>query len=138
MKNLLIFALLALSANSKAAYREAECMAQAMFAEARGQGQQGILAVAHVVKTRMRIEQKSSCSVTRKGQFVRARLPARLRGMYLQTALDVLLDKTIDPTNGATHFFRRGSKTPFWYDESRSLIIGDHVFVNVAAYATNQ
>ena len=138
MKNLLMLAMLGFSGGADAYSRDALCMAQTMYAEAHGQSKQGVLAVAHVVKNRTKIEKKSACAVTRRGQFVRHGIPAKLRTDYLKTVQQVLNGKTHDPTGGATHFFRRGSRTPAWFHRRGSKRIGDHIFVTVASYVAKK
>lgn len=118
-----------------------ECMALAMYWEARGEGRAGMLAVGSVVMNRVHDERfpANVCSVVRQGgetapcQFSwwcdgRSDRPAQdaLWSESRETAREVLTGEPDDPTDGALYFHHESIEPP-WQKE-RTVSIGSHVF----------
>lgn len=133
-KSLLAAVALALiSFSSPALANSRNCLADVIYAEARGEGYTGQVAVAEVVVNRMNSGKfgGSICGVARaKGQF--AKRPAiKEHGAY-QTALNVaqsVIDGSAPKvTNGAT-YFHTTAVSPSWSKKfKRTKKIGVHVF----------
>lgn len=110
---------------------EVACLAATLYHEARGEGVEGLQAVAHVALNRKQARNwpGTICGVVRQpGQF--AYRPAPKNDAYeeaVRVAANALAGKTTDPTNGATYFF--SGRAPGW---SRGMTttarIGGHVF----------
>lgn len=112
------------------------CVARAVYHEARGEGVEGMVAVAHVVRNRVADPgfPSTPCRVVnQRAQFSWTRtLPAvDDRDSFdaaLEIAVGVLTGVVPDPTGGATHFHTR-SHRPWWADRLDMVAsIGGHVF----------
>lgn len=118
-----------------------ECLALAMYFEARGEGKDGMLAVGAVVMNRVANDQfpNDVCSVVREGgetapcQFSwwcdgRSDRPksAVLWDESRETAGELLSGQAPDPTGGALYFHHESIEPP-WQKE-RTVTIGGHVF----------
>jgi N-acetylmuramoyl-L-alanine amidase len=104
-----------------------DCVADTVYYEARGEGEQGMRAVAHVIYNRAREEGVSPCIIVRRpNQFARG--PSRPRDSLWQQARRISLNPGWDLTRGATYFHNR-SVRPYWI---RRLIVtfsfGGHIF----------
>ncbi len=118
-----------------------DCMALAMYWEARGEGRDGMIAVGSVVLNRIEHEQfpDDTCSVIREGgetapcQFSwwcdgrsdRPK-PDAVWEESLEVARDVLTGESDDPTNGALYFHHDSIEPP--WEKERTATIGSHIF----------
>lgn len=110
-----------------------QCLADVVYAEARGETRQGQLAVAEVVMNRVGKSgfSGSVCGVVRqKGQFA-PRVRVSENGAYkkaLAVADDVLSGRAPKVTNGAMYFHTPAVK-PSWSKRfKRTNRIGSHIF----------
>lgn len=104
-----------------------DCVADTVYYEARGEGEEGMRAVAHVIYNRAEKEGVSPCIiVNRPAQFATG--PSRPGDYFWQQALRIAQNPGPDLTNGATHFHNLTVR-PYWI---RSLIVtfrfGGHIF----------
>jgi N-acetylmuramoyl-L-alanine amidase len=114
------------------------CLAEAVYFEARGTGDQGALAVAYVVKNRKESRKFPStiCGVVKEGcQFsyqcdgrpeVLADKAERARA--IRTAEAVLAGDTSDPTGGALFFHSSGARPGWFASRPRVGEIAGNVF----------
>jgi N-acetylmuramoyl-L-alanine amidase len=118
-----------------------DCMALAMYWEARGEGREGMVAVGSVVMNRMEDERfpDDVCSVIRQGgetapcQFSwwcdgrsdRPK-PGALWSESREVARELLSEQVKDPTNGAIYFHHESIDPPWEKERTRS--IGSHIF----------
>jgi N-acetylmuramoyl-L-alanine amidase len=134
---------------------EQECLARAIYHEARGEDRHGRLAVAHAVLNRRGQPQfkPTICEVIRQGaadgsagcQFSWAcdGKPGRPRNEEphaesLALAAEVLAGRTEDPTGGAMWFHTTDTAPPSWTRElTRTATFGNHVFYKSSRTATN-
>ena len=120
---------------------EQQCLAQAMYWEARGEGRHGMIAVGWTVLNRMSSPSfpGTPCSVVHQGgerapcQFSywcdgKSDRPRDLRSWRsaLMIAAELLTDPPRDPTDGALYFHNRRVRTP--RHRVRTARIGAHVF----------
>ncbi|WP_313353227.1 cell wall hydrolase [Paracoccus sp. (in: a-proteobacteria)] len=112
-----------------------QCLAEALYFEARGEGVQGQQAVAEVILNRVdhpRFPQTVCGVVNQRGQFTynkNARI--REKGTFARVqkvAMAALAGAPRTLTNGATYFHARGVK-PSWSKRfERTIRIGSHTF----------
>ncbi|MEA3033711.1 MAG: hypothetical protein QOH86_1727 [Sphingomonadales bacterium] len=117
---------------------ELECLAGAVYFEAKGEPLKGQLGVARVILNRTRSGRfpATACGVVKqRGQFsfVRGgRFPAIARGSAAwRTALAVAraaLDGHVESPAGKALFFHARSVSPGWRGVTRVAAIGNHVF----------
>lgn len=118
---------------ASASERERRCMAEMIYHEARGESQDGQIAVAEVIMNRVETPGYPStvCGVvTQKGQFSPMRKISDKLSLKRaeQIALLVMSGQTRDATHGATHFHTPGVK-PSWSGRmDRTARIGSHLF----------
>lgn len=141
-----ILAAAALFAAAGAAYADAPsptpqavaCLAEAVYHEARGQGDKGAVAVAHVVVNRRESADfpETVCAVVRDGCQFSYRCDgkpetfseARERIRAYRVAESVLTGASPDPTDGAL-FFHAAEIDPGWFgSRPRTAEIGGNVF----------
>jgi spore germination cell wall hydrolase CwlJ-like protein len=118
--------------------RQANCLAYAIYFEARGESRLGQIAVAQVVLNRLRHPRypKTICAViTDAGQFpwVTGDLTIRSNAQYRlarSIALHVMAGIFADPTGGSTHFYAPALVgAPAWATEAAfTVTIGGHMF----------
>ena len=115
--------------------RDLQCLAEALYFEARGEGSQGQRAVAEVILNRVDHPRfpKSVCGVVnQRGQFTynkNARI--REKGTYARVhkvALAALSGAPRTLTNGATYFHTRAVKPSWSRRFERTTRIGAHIF----------
>lgn len=104
-----------------------DCVADTVYYEARGEGEEGMRAVAHVIFNRAKQEGVSPCIIVRRpNQFAKG--PSRRKDSEWRLAKKVSLNPGWDLTRGATYFHNR-SVRPYWI---RSLKVtftwGGHIF----------
>ena len=104
-----------------------DCVANTIYYEARGEGEQGMRAVAHVIYNRAKQANTSPCKIVHKpGQFATG--PSRPHDAAWKRALRIAMNPGIDITRGAT-YFHNYTVRPSWI---RSLIVtykfGGHIF----------
>jgi spore germination cell wall hydrolase CwlJ-like protein len=104
-----------------------DCVADTVYYEARGEGEIGMRAVAHVIYNRANKEGVSPCIIVkRRGQFAKG--PSRPQDKLWRIAKQISINPGWDLTRGAT-FFHNRSVRPYWI---RSLKItfsfGGHIF----------
>jgi N-acetylmuramoyl-L-alanine amidase len=121
--------------------REIQCIAQAVYHEARGEPFEGQRAVAHIVINRAAVPKfpASICGVVyQRGQFssLRHRPPVVDRAAWavaLTVARLALEDRDGDPSRGATYFDHAGGRPPWLHAVVLIVVIGDHAFYREAS-----
>lgn len=111
-----------------------DCMAKAIYYEARGEGQRGMVAVGHVIVNRTKSDKYPSdiCDVVyQRNQFSWTRNPPKINNHGLmdkayEIAMKVLRGDTKDPTKGALSF-HSSSIDPGW-EKRPKAVIGNHIF----------
>ena len=132
MKKLIIIIAMSLPLTSKA-MSNVECLSSAMYHEARGEGEQGMIAVAHTILNRSHRYNLSVCHVLRKrGQFSfvkRGVLPHAPR-WYHMLALKAIrgYNRGIDSSKGATFFVLHKCKPKWLKGMKRTVRVGQHSF----------
>jgi spore germination cell wall hydrolase CwlJ-like protein len=104
-----------------------DCVADTIYYEARGEGEVGMRAVAHVIYNRAKEQGKNPCIiVAQPKQFARG--PSKPRDKQWQIAKRISMNPGADITKGATYFHNL-SVRPYWI---RSLQVtftwGGHIF----------
>jgi len=116
---------------------EVNCLAQNIYYEARGEGQSGMRAVAHVTMNRMRsrLFRSTVCGVVHQpSQFSWVRQGyASPRGPLWERAKEIALsvytgEDASDNTGGATYFHASSSRPSWSRRFSRTATIGGHIF----------
>lgn len=123
--------------------REVECLALTIYHESRGLNERGRMAVAHVVMNRMETSNRTVCAVVyerRRGQApqfswiirrdTRPREPDAWRDAR-QMASMMLVNRPVDITRGATHFYNPRMVRPDWARNRPVVQIGAHNFVRI-------
>ncbi|AUH34991.1 hydrolase [Paracoccus tegillarcae] len=114
-----------------------DCMAEALYFEARGEGRKGQAAVAEVILNRVKSSRfpNSVCGViNQRSQFsytIGGRKTIRSRGTYLrvrQVAETALSGGTGNLTNGATYFHTPAVRPAWSRRFQRTIQIGRHIF----------
>ncbi len=118
-----------------------------LIAEAVGEGDEGLAAVAWTILNRANEQGKTPQQVVNSGAYTgkkspgsaakRAQSDPKVRAKVEQIWNSVSTGKIPDPTGGATHYWAPqgmpGRKAPYWADEEASaagrLKIGNHVFL---------
>lgn len=131
----IIFALAMILSLNAYAKSEAECLAAAIWAEARGETFKGKIAVAHVILNRVAITEQDVCEVVHvKNQFSWTRSKADLQRAYAKSkeflglSEDLLMGQYDDPTKGATHFHTKAVRPKWIFGMQKTKIIGSHIF----------
>ena len=115
---------------------EIQCLARNIYWEARGEGQRGMRAVAHVTMNRVKsgLFRRTVCgTVYQGGQFswtTHRRSPSGNLWQTSQNIAEAVYTKedVTDPTHGATYFHARGAR-PGWANRfTRTITIGAHYF----------
>lgn len=122
---------------------QAQCLALAMYWEAKAEGRSGMRAVGHVVLNRTRDERfpDSPCAVVYEGgegrgcQFSwycdgRSDRPTEPRNWRVAQALaaELLSGQLDDTTQGSLFFHAKRLKTPWRVPRTKTVIVGNHVF----------
>ena len=122
---------------------EAECLALAMYFEARAEGREGMRAVGHVILNRMNDSRfpDSVCGVTQEGgskrgcQFSwycdgRSDSPTHRRSWTKAGALayQLLADRLSDTTEGALFYHATWIDVPWKRPREKTRVIGNHAF----------
>lgn len=102
-------------------------VASTVYAEARGEGEIGMRAVAHVIINRSKEKGVSPCIIVRQPkQFARG--PSKPKDKQWQIAKRISMNPGVDITKGATYFHNLTVR-PYWI---RSLKVtfrfGNHIF----------
>lgn len=114
-----------------------DCLAEALYFEARGEGRQGQAAVAEVILNRVKSSRfpNSVCGViNQRSQFsytIGGRKTIRNRGVYLrvrQVAENALSGGTGNLTGGATYFHTPAVRPAWSRRFQRTVQIGRHIF----------
>ena len=132
MKRLIIIVAMALPLPSKA-MSTVECMASATYHEARGEGEQGVIAVAHTILNRSRKSNLSVCQTLRKmGQFsfVKRGVLPHAPSEYTMLALQAIngYNRGMDKSKGATFFVFHKCKPKWLKGMKRTVRVGHHSF----------
>ena len=133
-----------------------ECLALNLYHEARGEGAEGKLAVAHVTLNRVNHSRypNTVCEVVYQAKVWTnsngESFPIRDKchfswycdgrddtprdyqtwGKSVSLAVQVLLGETQDPTEGATHYYNPNKVDPYWSDSYQQVAsIGNHLFL---------
>jgi len=122
---------------------QAQCLALAMYWEAKGEGRAGMRAVGHVVLNRTQDERfpDSPCAVVYQGgedrgcQFSwycdgRSDEPTEAGSWLTARALaqELLAGQLPDTTKGSLFFHARRLKTPWRVPRKKTITVGNHVF----------
>lgn len=104
-----------------------DCVADTVYYEARGEGEDGMRAIAHVIYNRAEKEGVSPCIIVRRPhQFATG--PSKPKDKQWQLAKKISIKPGKDLTRGAT-YFHNYSVRPYWI---RSLVVtfklGGHIF----------
>lgn len=138
MKKIILVTLLALLAATTSAAsegKEARCLAQAVYHEARGESLRGQRAVAHATLNRVRAEKwpDTICGVVNQpGQYSWHGKAKRISDQdayqqALKVATAAINGRSADPTRGATYFF--SGRAPGWARRfETTAVIGSHTF----------
>lgn len=104
-----------------------DCVADTVYYEARGEGEEGMRAVAHVIFNRAKQEGVSPCIIVRRpNQFAKG--PSRRKDSEWKLAKKVSLNPGWDLTRGATYFHNR-SVRPYWIKSLKvTFTWGGHIF----------
>ncbi len=125
---------------AKAENSEKQCLARAVYFEAKSESNLGKQAVAHVVLNRVKSKKfpNTVCGVvyqcSSKGcQFSWVRHKSKVSEMYnwnasLEAADDALNHLSRDPTNGALYFWSTRIKIPKHVRNKKHIRIGGHYF----------
>lgn len=111
-----------------------QCLSEALYFEARGEGSQGQRAVAEVILNRVDHPRfpKSVCGVVNQsGQFTYKKSRIREQGAYAraqQIAKAALTGAPRNLTDGATYFHTGGVKPKWSRTFERTTRIGSHIF----------
>lgn len=115
--------------------RDLQCLSEALYFEARGEGVQGQKAVAEVIMNRVDHPRfpKTVCGVVnQRGQFTYNKSGRiREKGTYARVqkvAMAALAGAPRTLTNGATYFHARGVKPSWSHRFERTIRIGSHTF----------
>lgn len=118
-----------------------------LIAEAVGEGDEGLTAVAYTILNRAREDGKTPQQIVNSGAYTGRSSPGSgakksqsdpaIRARVQEIWNNVSAGKVPDPTGGATHYWAPkgmpGKKDPYWADEEASpagrLKIGNHVFL---------
>jgi N-acetylmuramoyl-L-alanine amidase len=132
-----VFAYFLASDEARAASKDEKmCMALNIYHEARGEGSEGMIAVANVVVNRMRSKRypSTACAVVYQHKQFSWTLDPHLKPVLhfspeiLRIASLAVSGKLKDNTGGALHFHATRIK-PYWASSKReTAVIGNHVF----------
>ncbi len=117
--------------------KQVQCMAHAVYHEARGEPSAGQVAVAYVVKNRVGHPgfANSICGVVyQPHQFTNIRQTkpnknSKSWAYAVETSLRVLRGQAKDPTAGRKYFYAQAVVRPRWSAGKKKVIIGRHTFV---------
>jgi hypothetical protein len=136
---IVIFAyLLGAYTDAQAMDKEQQCIADAIYHEARGESFEGMLAVANVIVNRMKspLFPNTACGVVyQRKQFSWTLLPDKLStpvlnygGPILYISQLAMESRLIDITRGATHY-HADYVSPYWADSKVKVFsVGKHLF----------
>lgn len=104
-----------------------DCVANTVYYESRGEGVDGMRAVAHVILNRAKEQGVNPCIIVRQpNQFAKG--PARPKDKLWQLAKRISINPGSDLTRGAT-YFHNYTVRPYWI---RRLVVtlqlGGHIF----------
>jgi len=123
--------------------QERDCLALALYWEARGEGRQGMVAVGWVILNRVHSRDfpGTPCGVVRQGgerppcQFSfwcdgKSDRPRNGRSWNLAQIIsaELLLQPPPDPTGGSLYFHTTGVRPSWMRTQTRTVQIGSHVF----------
>lgn len=101
-------------------------VADVVYAEARGEGERGMLSVLHVINNRAKNWKLTKCKVVNQpGQFTRGK--RRPNDPQWQIAKRLVRNPGHDFTNGAMYFHNR-SVRPNWRSLRVVFSFGNHIF----------
>jgi len=123
------------------------CMAHAIYHESAAEPFESKLAVANVIKNRMKSDRwgNTACEVVLDpAQFSYLR-DARRRKLVIRNSIDyqafyesaviafhILEGRLYDPTNGANHYYNPSLAAPKWASKGTNVqIIGNHKFMHI-------
>jgi N-acetylmuramoyl-L-alanine amidase len=106
--------------------KEIQCVAIAIYEEARGESELGKKAIAHVIYNRAKHRELTPCQVIRQpGQFS-FKIKKSYKGRTWDSVYRIAQNPGIDPTAGA-YFFHNKRVKPGWHLK-KTAIIGGHLF----------
>lgn len=119
--------------------KQIECIAKAVYHEARGEPKIGQIAVAYSVINRRddpRFPSTSCGVVFQPKQYshidkAKFDLSSREWNRAVDVAANVYFKKVSDPTNGARWYYNPDKAKPYWrkYAEGNAVTIGNHKFI---------
>ncbi len=102
-------------------------VASVVYAESRGEGEQGIRAVIHVIMNRSKEQGVKPCIIVKQpNQFAKG--TKRPKDPMWQRVRQMVLEPGKDPTNGATYFHNLTVKPKWSYRFKITYRFGDHIF----------
>ena len=106
-----------------------DCVAETVYYEARGEGETGMRAVAHVIYNRAREQGVSPCIIVRQpNQFAPSRGKPSASNQAWRVAVRVAQNPGVDLTRGATYFHNLTVR-PYWIRSLRvTFSFGGHIF----------
>lgn len=107
--------------------QQVECVAQAVYHEARGESSMGQRAVAHVILNRAKVRKLTPCQVIRQPNQFHFKIRARYSGKDWERARQIAYYPGRDPTGGAMYFHSTGVN-PKWRNLKVTTRIGNHIF----------
>ena len=137
MKTLMTLLLLLASVNTHAQNKQVECMAHAVYHEARGESATGQAAVAHVVLNRVGKPgfPNTICGVVYQPQQftnIRQTKPDKRSASWtyaIATSAYAIAGISQDPTHGAKYFYAQKVVQPHWRKGKKLTVIGNHTFL---------
>lgn len=107
--------------------QQVECVARAIYGEARAEIKKGQLAVGHVVMNRSKARKITPCQVIyQKNQFHFIKARISYSGAAWDRAVQLAKNLGSDPTGGAQYFHNK-SVRPGW-GKRLVAVIGNHLF----------
>lgn len=105
-----------------------DCVAEVVYAEARGEGEAGMRAVTNVIYNRSKRRGKSPCIIVRQpNQFAKPRRIDR-NSKAFRIAKRLSINPGRDNTNGATYFHNTSVRPKWSYNMKITLKLGNHIF----------
>lgn len=104
-----------------------DCVADTIYYEARGESEDGMRAIAHVIYNRAKKEGVSPCIIVRRpNQFAKG--PKHPKSDRWKIAKKISINPGWDLTRGATYFHNR-SVRPYWIRSLKvTFKLGAHIF----------
>ena len=105
---------------------QVQCVAQAIYHEARGEPDAGKRAVGHVIMNRSKVRKITPCQVIKQPNQFHFKVRVSYSGADWNKALQFAKNLGSDPTGGA-HYFHSKRVNPNW-GKRLVTVIGNHLF----------